>query len=268
MTAGFNPKTPNFHQTGIPDEETKDLISALNQLKNAVPRSIIGGDGTAVRQFGDRYIVGSPSGKTAPFRQLKTFLVYQEFDDYLKCVSFDYVGGTIQLHNDTLGTSSNLTTTQQTGTDLANELNKEYAQSIAETQDDDDETGVSDESSVYPINTPQLAWVYVAKARLLQRTPFDGKTVTLRRTPVAYSYSNAEFGGRTASPTGSPSEYQVITPPYFQGDIITARGVLATGYKTQDPDVVPEGMTYYYISWEDMNTGGRQWAVDPSGPPS
>lgn len=93
--------------------------------------------------------------------------------------------------------------------------------------------------------------LFVAKPRLLQRTPFDGQTVTLNGIDVSYEYTgNSE---RTASATGEDDEDQFVTPPYFAGDIITVRRG-PSGYTDDDGDLVV---------WTDANEGGRQWAVKP-----
>jgi hypothetical protein len=88
------------------------------------------------------------------------------------------------------------------------------------------------------------AFIKIAKPRLLQRTPFDSKTINYWNISVTYSYSI--IGVRTASSPGKNNETQIITPPYFIGDIIVARKA-PTGYENVD-----------YI---DINEGGRQWAL-------
>lgn len=106
----------------------------------------------------------------------------------------------------------------------------------------------------------QLALTYVAKPYLLQRTPWDNQTVTIQGNTTTFTYTG--LGQRNAvTPTGTIS--QMISLPYFPGDIVTA--VLGfSGYK--DPNGSP-------VPWMDVNEGGRTWASGsqgsgPSGPPS
>lgn len=99
------------------------------------------------------------------------------------------------------------------------------------------------------LGSNSMSLFYAAKPRLLQRTPFDGQTVTLNGIDVSYEYTG--IGERTASGSGEDDEDQYVTPPYFAGDIIVVRKG-PSGYTDEDDDAVV---------WTDINEGGRQWAT-------
>lgn len=80
----------------------------------------------------------------------------------------------------------------------------------------------------------------------LRRTPFHGLTVNA----ITYTYtSNIQ---RTAT-SGSITETQVITPPYFAGAEIYAfrAGTGGTGVDASGDKLI----------WQDVNVAGRAWAV-------
>lgn len=239
----FTPKGPNF-LTRFPDPDSKPLVDALNSMQESIPRGIIGTFPIRVEVFGDRYIISLVENNSIQPNRVQTFVVYEELDDCLKCVLYDQDPFQVQKHDPDLGKVSNPTSVQ-----------RDTTQQIADLELTGDQT-------------PARCFVYVAKARLLQRTPFDAKTVRLRGLDVTYVYSNEEKGARTATSSDSEAtpEYQLITPPYFIGDIIAARSAV-TGYSFSDPDI-DVGVDAAFVAWEDLNTGGRQWATDPNGPPT
>lgn len=96
-------------------------------------------------------------------------------------------------------------------------------------------------------------FICVAKPRLLQRTPFHGLTVLLDGVSVTYTYQTTV--GRRQANTGSWQEFQRIVPPYFVGDIISARKG-TTGVTT----TVADGSSS--VQWSDVNEAGRAWAAE------
>jgi hypothetical protein len=106
-----------------------------------------------------------------------------------------------------------------------------------------------------------LERVAVAKPFLLQRTPFDGETVTLRDMQVTYEYLGQE-GLRIARAViddDEVEELQRITEDYFHTDILSvARSMLRRDSATGMTD--DEGRE---IEWVDLNFSGRAWAVVP-----
>jgi hypothetical protein len=90
--------------------------------------------------------------------------------------------------------------------------------------------------------------ILVAKPYILQRSPWDGQTVTING--IAYTYSYGATGSRVAIIGTSGSVTQNITPSYFPGDIIEGIKV-PTGYT--DPTLnVP-------VVWVDANLAARKW---------
>lgn len=113
--------------------------------------------------------------------------------------------------------------------------------------------------------------VNIAKPFLLRKTGFHGETIDYGRGSIKYTYS--EIGIRLAEVMSinpaddnveetdeGTQESQMIVPPYYVGEIITAHQG-ETGLK----DEVNEN-----IGWSDMNTGARTWTHnsrhDPDDP--
>ena len=91
--------------------------------------------------------------------------------------------------------------------------------------------------------------VPVAKPRILQRSAFDGQTISYEGgDSFSYSYSNATE--RTATNTSnSETETQVVVPEYFVGDLILVTSA-PTGLTSS------EGID---IQQNDINTAARGW---------
>jgi hypothetical protein len=92
--------------------------------------------------------------------------------------------------------------------------------------------------------------VYVAKPYILQRTPFDGVTITYPSGNITYTYT--QDYERSAN-DGTDTKTQVVTPRYYVNEVIVAaRGIAGgTGITVSESNVV----------WQDINTCGRMWAV-------
>lgn len=102
---------------------------------------------------------------------------------------------------------------------------------------------------------PSSQYVYIAKASLLQKSPWDGKTVTI--DGVDYTYTYLSMGTRSVTWTISSvshSRVEAVTPDYFIGEIITAR----QSYSGYTHSGLP-------VLWEDINEAGRGWATVDSG---
>lgn len=94
--------------------------------------------------------------------------------------------------------------------------------------------------------------VYVAKPFMLQRTPFDGETISYPNgQDIEYSYS--EDHKRTAD-DGSSDETQVVIPYYYANEIILAVRNVSGGTGITVGDVM--------VQWVDLNTAGRFWAKE------
>lgn len=129
--------------------------------------------------------------------------------------------------------------------------------------------GVAPSEDAEPVN--------VAKPYLLQREPFHNQTIDYVRAKIRYVYDEttnpAKIGTRIATVTDITSgddnveetdegtaEAQLIVPPYYVGDIITAfQG--DSGVKDEENKSV---------AWSDMNSGSRCWTHhsrhDPDDP--
>lgn len=127
----------------------------------------------------------------------------------------------------------------------------------------------------------------VAKPYLLQRTPWDGRTVTLPEETVEYSYTEpdepeagevAVARERTESYSTSGTFTVKIEPPYFVGDILVCvkpRGRLgdSPGLPAGADDGVDElnrvigimrteqdaNRLQKVVEWVDLNVGARRW---------
>jgi hypothetical protein len=114
-----------------------------------------------------------------------------------------------------------------------------------------------------PDTRKSLEQVHVAKPYLLQKKPFDGKTVQLRDMSVSYEYQS-QVGLRIARATvdgDEVEETQRITEDYIAGDVIIAvRARIEcedfTGWTDENGDP---------IEWVDLNFSGRAWAVTKRG---
>jgi len=185
--------------------------SDLNAMVRAIPRVLVGGNGTKVRRFGDRIIIETDKTKTPkPSKELKAFKVISIQEDILLCSP--YIPG------------------QNTN--------------------------------------PESELTAVAKPHLLQFSPWHGKTVRYGSFVVKYTYQEKDKRLAVRDPDSSQSsgnsreEIQTVTPPYFipSGwndndvfDVIIARPAITKFYVDNDPTKP--------VVWEDINTGGRQWAV-------
>jgi len=98
--------------------------------------------------------------------------------------------------------------------------------------------------------------VFVARPYQLQRTPFDGEIIVYANgQSVEYTYVDDR---KRSADDGSSSETQVMTPDYYEGDIILAIRNIAGGTGL----TATKGATTIAIQWMDLNTAGRFWAKE------
>lgn len=122
-----------------------------------------------------------------------------------------------------------------------------------------DYTGVFFYDATLGSAIPTDQYVYITKPSLLQKSPWDGITVTI--DGVDYTYAYGTLGTRTNTSSLGPVLDETISPDYFIGEIIVARQSY-TGYT--DVHSNP-------IMWEDINEAGRTWTTPASSsatPPS
>lgn len=97
--------------------------------------------------------------------------------------------------------------------------------------------------------------IKVAKPPILQRSRWDGQTVTIDGVDYTYTYSDTEFGVRTASSTDGDVEERIYFP-YEVGDLLVAveikKNAAVRGMEVTDEDGVR-------LRWIDLNVSGRQW---------
>jgi hypothetical protein len=94
---------------------------------------------------------------------------------------------------------------------------------------------------------------YLFKPYLLQRTPFDGKTVN----GVSYSYASAVT--RTASKAGEDDEEHKVTPDYVVGQPVYGAPI-CSGMSEKVGVYEPEAGAA--VPWVDINVDGRVWATE------
>jgi len=108
----------------------------------------------------------------------------------------------------------------------------------------------------------------VAKPWLLQRTPFEGRSVIRKSLDgdfeVTYEYIDIGLRLATAIIDGEEvQELQRITEDYQPGeDLACIRTIIGqgetnshTGWQAND------GQSNFYLQWLDLNFSGRAWAV-------
>lgn len=213
-------------------------ISDLRKVKDASLRQVTGGDGVSVEKFGDRINFRTTDQAIATPLTVATFFVIEEKDNWLKCTPYTFKNDDPKLMD------------QQSVDAILND----------------------------PDTMDQVVWV--AKPYTLQKDPWDTNVIGgASATGVTYEYTS--IGERTATGNDADDnpviEDQIITPSYFQGDIIVARKG-PTGYPVPDWEQrlaeaeadtekekqtlvsIPEDETPM-ITWIDMNEAGRAWAV-------
>lgn len=102
----------------------------------------------------------------------------------------------------------------------------------------------------------------VAKPPELQRTSFDGQTVTVGGVDYTYTYSDDEFGVRKAQWTngsGTQREVQRIDLPYRVGDLLIAVEIRKNS-AVDGMEVADEAGAR--LTWIDLNASGRHWKSD------
>lgn len=208
-----------------PDARSGFGITAewLNQLKNAIPRTITGGDGASVKRMGDRYVIEQQQfPENEQISEVHTFVVLIEYDDVLACVSA--ISMPLPFYHDpNLGWNL-----------LANGENG----------------GV-----IYVAKPRWLRRTFYERS--LSAIPVHANTsvgFTHVETGKRISRTVIESIGQDALPYFGPSHIEVITPSYFSGEVIRAVRsdsglfIIEQDRSTQTP-----------VTWIDINDAGRSW---------
>ena len=126
-------------------------------------------------------------------------------------------------------------------------------------------------------STP-IGRISVAKPPALQRTPWDGSTVTIAGVEYTYEYSDDEPGVRTVRWTENGEEMEEeerIYVPYtldeeeVEHQIIVAVEIRknatidGTDVREEATEDAPEGAR---LRWMDLNVSGRNWRVTKTAP--
>lgn len=103
--------------------------------------------------------------------------------------------------------------------------------------------------------------IKVAKPPILQRSAWDGQTVTIGG--VSYTYTYTDTGVRTAQWTnssGTQQQEERIDTPYLVDDLITAVEIRKNAGPVEGMEVTDEDGTR--LRWLDLNVSGRHWHAD------
>lgn len=195
--------------------------SWLNQLRDAIPRTITG-DGVEVKRIGDRYILSTnPDEPTRPESEIQMMVVVEELDDYLIC----RYAGEIRPPTtyDPLFPDIILTTTINTG--------------------------------LFPVAKPrwlQKSWYHNTE----NAVSLDGVDVRFKYIDIGMRIATPDITGvanKRAAPYFSSSQIEKITPGYFTGELIRVAPAdtgMVLGIK---------GVGDVPIAWMDINDHGRNW---------
>jgi len=114
---------------------------------------------------------------------------------------------------------------------------------------------VSEDYEFIKCTTECGTYVNVAKPFTLRSVePDEGETESDTVTINGIDYVYTSENERTASKAGAYDENQIITPTYYEDEVIVAIRV-HTGI------VCHHERNNSAVVWVDMNTAGRQWAV-------
>jgi hypothetical protein len=108
------------------------------------------------------------------------------------------------------------------------------------------------------LGTGATVFIYVAKPYLLQKSGWNGKTVTVGSDDLDIAFDGVTVGQRTVTDVDGVIQTQKIATPYVAGDVIWAcMGVTGLTAPSGEP-----------IVWMDRNDAARQWLtteVDTGG---
>lgn len=110
-----------------------------------------------------------------------------------------------------------------------------------------------------PIPGPTM---YVAKPYLLQRTTYDGVTVTLFDGEHTYDYVSENIRTDTITINDSDTVFnQMILDQYLVGDVILCtQPIGGPAFLPGQPPLIAENGTL--ITWQDLNCDAREWATE------
>lgn len=206
---------PELGNKPPPFREGSSQISAeaLNYLRQLGLRQIRGSENASVSDYGDRVSVVSRHTQAQlpeTANYVMQMVVVEDEDDFILCVPF-------------------ILPAEDKTTSDARWVPQKYDSNLEQDND-------------FPVR--------VAKPYILQKTPWNNKTVTLNGQVVSLGFPvGGNVGTRTATIAGQAVQEQ-ITPSYFPGDLIqavrTPTGYIDTKYN------VP-------VVWMDLNSAGRVW---------
>lgn len=103
--------------------------------------------------------------------------------------------------------------------------------------------------------------INVAKPPTLQRTAWEGDSFEIDGITYTFTYSDDEYGVRTANWTdkngNNQNEEQRIDQPYRVDDLITAVEIRKSAGPVEGMEVEDEDGTR--LRWLDLNVAGRHW---------
>jgi hypothetical protein len=110
-------------------------------------------------------------------------------------------------------------------------------------------------SGIDPTTGEEYESIAVAKPYMLQRSPWQNREVDYPSgiNVKYYYYSNGTRRRVVDRDEDEDDEYQIITPDYFAGDVLTV-------VRAQMPEQTSTGEGEA-IEWMDLNTGARVWAI-------
>lgn len=218
---------------------------ALNKMVRGQTRQITGSKPISVHTFNDRVVVSVNDESIKDFKLIRAFVVREESSDgdLLLCAPLNtgiWVAGD--------GTD------QATIGKIVGGIPGIIGGGLGTIVNGFLEPPYYDVNLGNNVNPNQL--YYVAKPWLLQKTPFNGRSIywgnNVPQSEHLFTYTTLGVRQLTNSVTNEvTTEY--MTPRYFPGEIIIAKR-LVTGY--YDPMLLGEKVE---IVWQDINEGGRNW---------
>lgn len=220
----------------------------LNQMSEIALRQIRSGHGVDVSYFNDRAVIHHPKHQNIvpvlpdSANYFAQFVVLREYDDCLLCtphlpeIAFDYIALDTALQ--AFAIAAALANANPTSANIT-----AAAAAYANAQSKMSPSGWVPMTYNPNLGSSSSVRLYVVKPYLLQKTPWNGRTVTLYGSPESYTYT--DIGVRLVNGTLQ----ETINKGYFPGDVITAIKA-ELGYIGDDGNP---------IVWLDANIAARHW---------
>ncbi len=203
----------------LPDEfEAGKSLSAeaLNKLIRALPANL---NGPNIQRIGDSILFEAPETLGNANEETKTFVVISEFEDVLKCVSFD-IADTILNYDYALGDSL-LLNDNVVYVAKPEWLQKSYY-----------------ENQSFTVDGCPTQYKFFENNRRVALTDFVGMDI--------------------AVPNRKPDRFETIKPDYYPGAIIKAN-LGSTGFQINPEDGTDDPTKINSVMWTDVNEIGRHW---------